>query len=43
MIEQQYIELFQQYRDEIDSNSVEVMNQLRDVAFDTFKELGNKK
>ncbi len=40
MIEQQYIDLFQQYRNEIDSNSVDVMNELRDAAFDMFKELG---
>ncbi len=40
MTEQQYIDLFQQYRSEIDSNSVGVMNQLRDAAFQTFKEIG---
>ena len=40
MIEQQYIDLFQQYRDEIDSNSVDVMNEQRDAAFDIFKKIG---
>ena len=40
MIEQQYIDLFQQYRKDIDSNSIGVMNELRDAAFDTFKEMG---
>ena len=40
MIEQQYIDLFQQYRKDIDSNSIRVMNELRDAAFDTFKEMG---
>lgn len=40
MIEQQYIDLFQQYRAEIDSNSVGVMNAQRDTAFETFKEIG---
>ena len=40
MIEQQYIDLFQQYRNDIDSNSIDVMNELRDAAFDTFKEMG---
>ena len=40
MIEQQYIDLFQQYRRDIDINSVDVMNELRDAAFDIFKEMG---
>ena len=40
MIEQQYIDLFQQYRSEIDSNSVHTMNEQRDAAFETFKEIG---
>ncbi len=40
MTEQQYIDLFQQYRNEIDSSSVGVMNELRDAAFETFKEIG---
>ena len=40
MIEQQYIDLFQQYRKDIDNNSVDVMNELRDAAFNTFKEMG---
>ena len=37
MIEQQYIDLFLQYRAEIDSNSVGAMNALREAAFETFK------
>ena len=40
MIEQQYIDLFQQYRRDIDINSVDGMNELRDAAFDIFKEMG---
>lgn len=40
MIEQQYIDLFQKYRNEIDSNSVDVMNKQRNDAFDTFQEVG---
>lgn len=40
MTEQQYIDLFQQYRSVIDSNSVGVMNEQRDAAFETFKEIG---
>ena len=40
MIEQQYIDLFQQCREDIDNNSVDLMNELRDAAFDTFKEMG---
>lgn len=40
MIEQQYIDLFQHYKKEIDSNSVAVMNDQRDAAFGTFKEIG---
>ena len=40
MIEQQYIDLFQQYKAEIASNSVGVMNTQRDIAFETFKEIG---
>lgn len=40
MIEQQYIDLFQQYRSEIDSNSVGLMNEQRDAAFETFKKIG---
>ena len=40
MIEQQYIDLFLQYRSEIDFNSVGVMNDQRDAAFETFKEIG---
>lgn len=40
MIEQQYIDLFQQFRREIDSNSVGIMNEQRNAAFETFKEIG---
>ena len=40
MIEQQYIDLFQQYRSEINSSSVDVMNEQRDAAFEAFKEIG---
>ena len=40
MTEQQYIDLFQQYRSEIDGNSVGLMNEQRDAAFETFKEIG---
>ncbi len=40
MIEQQYIDLFQQYKSEIDSNSVGVLNDQRDAAFETFKRIG---
>ncbi|NLZ95604.1 MAG: Fe-S cluster assembly protein SufD [Bacteroidales bacterium] len=40
MIEQQYIDLFQKCREDIDNNSVDLMNELRDAAFDTFKEMG---
>ena len=40
MIEQQYIDLFQQYRSDIDSNSVGLMNEQRDAAFETFKKIG---
>ena len=40
MIEQQYIDLFQQHRAEIDSNSIEILNQQRDAAFETFKNIG---
>lgn len=40
MIEQQYIDLFEQYREMIDSNSVEGMNLHRDAAFEIFKQIG---
>lgn len=40
MIEQQYIDLFQQHRDEIDSNSTDVMNNQREAAFQKFLEIG---
>lgn len=40
MIEQQYIDLFQQFRSEIDANSVEGINRHRDAAFDIFKQIG---
>ncbi|MGI6073767.1 MAG: Fe-S cluster assembly protein SufD [Fermentimonas sp.] len=40
MIEQQYIDLFEQYRKDIDANSVEGLNAHRQKAFETFKEVG---
>ena len=40
MIEQQYIELYEQYRDLISEHSVPAMNALRDTAFEHFKRLG---
>ena len=40
MIEQQYIELYEQYRDLISEHSVPAMNALRDNAFEHFKRLG---
>lgn len=40
MIEQQYIDLFEQYRSEIDANSFPAMNKLRDAAFESFKKTG---
>ena len=40
MIEQQYIDLFQEYRAEIDSNSIDTLNLQRDAAFETFKNIG---
>ena len=40
MIEQQYIDLFQQYKAEINENSIEVLNSQREAAFKTFKEIG---
>ncbi len=40
MVEQQYIDLFEQYRRELDENSVEGMNLHRDKAFDIFSKIG---
>src|SRR5690554_3672285 len=40
MIEQQYIDLFQQHRAEIDENSIETLNVQREAAFETFKKIG---
>ena len=40
MIEQQYIDLFEQYRSEIDGNSVEGLNKHRNAAFRKFSEIG---
>ena len=40
MIEQQYIDLFKQYRGELDANSVEGLNRHRDAAFEIFTEIG---
>ncbi|WP_286832835.1 MULTISPECIES: Fe-S cluster assembly protein SufD [unclassified Proteiniphilum] len=40
MIEQQYIDLFEQYRSELDRYSSEAMNSYRDAAFETFKNIG---
>ena len=40
MIEQQYKDLFQQFRSELDVNSVEGMNRHRDAAFDRFQQIG---
>jgi Fe-S cluster assembly protein SufD len=40
MIEQQYIDLFQQFRNEINQNSVAGMNVVRDTAFETFSRTG---
>ena len=40
MIEQQYIDLFQQFRSEIDLNSAGGMNRHRDSAFAKFKQIG---
>ncbi len=40
MIEQQYIDLFTQFREELDAHSVKGMNQHRDAAFDTFRQIG---
>ena len=40
MIEQQYKDLFQQFRSELDANSVEGLNRHRDSAFDRFQQIG---
>jgi Fe-S cluster assembly protein SufD len=40
MIEQQYINLFQQFRNEIDQNSVAGMNAARNAAFEIFSRIG---
>ena len=40
MIEQQYIDLFNDHRSEIDANSVDGLNRHRDAAFETFNKLG---
>lgn len=40
MIEQQYIDLFEQYRAALDTNSVAGINAHRQAAFTTFKEIG---
>lgn len=40
MIENQYIDIFNQYRNIIDGKSVEGMNSLRDEAFEAFKKQG---
>ncbi|WP_294079439.1 Fe-S cluster assembly protein SufD [Proteiniphilum sp. UBA5384] len=40
MIEQQYIDLFEQYRGELDANSTEGINRHRDAAFELFKRNG---
>jgi len=40
MIEQQYKDLFQQFRSELDANSVEGLNRHRDSAFDRFQLIG---
>ncbi|MFV0468463.1 MAG: Fe-S cluster assembly protein SufD [Dysgonomonas sp.] len=40
MVETQYIDLFTQYRSEIDSHSVAGLNRHRDRAFDAFRKIG---
>ena len=40
MIEQQYIDLFEKYRGNLDANSSNGMNVHRDAAFETFKQIG---
>ena len=40
MIEQQYIDLFTQFREELDAHSVKGLNMHRDAAFETFRQIG---
>ncbi|MDR0824856.1 MAG: Fe-S cluster assembly protein SufD [Prevotella sp.] len=40
MIETQYIDLFNQYRDKLEAKSAQGMNSLRDKAFESFGKLG---
>jgi len=40
MIEQQYTDLFEQFRSELDANSVEGLNSHRDAAYETFRQIG---
>lgn len=40
MIEQQYIDLFETYRNDINLNSSTGLNKERDAAFETFKKIG---
>jgi len=40
MIEQQYIDLFTQFREELDAHSVKGLNRHRDAAFEVFRQIG---
>lgn len=40
MIEQQYIDLFTKFREELDAHSVKGLNMHRDDAFETFQQIG---
>lgn len=40
MIETQYIDIFNQYRDKLEAKSISGMNNLRDKAYNAFKEQG---
>ncbi|MEN6588566.1 MAG: Fe-S cluster assembly protein SufD, partial [Proteiniphilum sp.] len=40
MIEQQYTDLFTQFREELDVHSVKGLNMHRDAAFETFRQIG---
>jgi len=40
MIEQQYIDLFEQHRDTIDRHAAPVLNNKRSEAFENFRRLG---
>jgi len=40
MIEQQYIDLFTQFREELDAHSVKGLNIHRDAAFEVFRQIG---